>query len=430
MTYAEALRYFDTLSQFGEKLGLERARRLCALAGHPERAFCSVLVGGTNGKGSTATMLGAILVAAGHRVGTAPKPHLYTHRERLQVNGEPISEEALAALVAEARPWVEQVASEPGIGQPTVFEVITLLAFLHFARSGVDWAVVEVGLGGRFDATNVLEPALSLITNIGLDHTDRLGGTVEEIAFEKAGILRAGRPAITGATPPALGVIEARAAELDASLWRLGQEIRVEGEILHSRRGLFDLVTPELGIRHLRICLPGAHQVENAALAAAAAWRLRAHGAKVTRTALRRGLESAVIPGRLEVIAPVPLTLLDAAHNPDGARVLAAALRDLFLAPRPRRQLHLVLGLSRAHEAAGVVAPLAPLATHIYASASRHPAALPADETAALARAYGVPVSIHPSMAEAARAARAAADVSDVVCVTGSIFAIAEVERD
>jgi len=166
-----------------------------------------VLVGGTNGKGSTCAMLAAILQAAGHRVGTAPKPHLYSHRERMQINGELIAEEGLAALVPRVRPWVDAVAADAAPGQPTVFEVITLLAFLFFAEERVDWAVIEVGLGGRFDATNVLEPEVAVITNIALDHTERLGDTVEKIAFEKAGIIHPGARVVTGdfsirSTPP------------------------------------------------------------------------------------------------------------------------------------------------------------------------------------------------------------------------------------
>src|SRR5690242_15221650 len=182
MTYPEAVAYLDSLAQFGWKLDLARITRLCELAGHPEARFRSVLVGGSAGKGSTCALLASVLQAAGLRVGTAPKPHLHSHRERAQVDGASISEERFAALMARIAPLAEQVASEEG--SPTVFEVMTLLAFTHFAESAVDFAVVEVGLGGRFDATNVLRPEVSVITTIGLDHTDRLGETVEEIAFE------------------------------------------------------------------------------------------------------------------------------------------------------------------------------------------------------------------------------------------------------
>jgi dihydrofolate synthase/folylpolyglutamate synthase len=431
LNYPEVVEYFASLSHYGEKLGLARMSRLCDLAGHPERRFGSVLVGGTNGKGSTSTMLGAILQHAGYRVGTAPKPHLFTHRERLQIDGEMIGEAEIGELVEEVRPWVAAVAADPACGQPTVFEVITLLAFLHFARRGVEWAVVEVGLGGRFDATNVLEPRLSLITNIGLDHTDRLGETLEEIAFEKAGILRPGVLAITGAAPPGLGVIGAQAAELGAPLWRLGQEIRVSSQRVDAGGGVFDLTLPGGEMGGLVVGMRGRHQIENAALAAAAAVRMREQGVVAPEAAIRDGLASAVIPGRLEVIDTRPMVLLDAAHNPDGARALAAALAELF---HERRRLLLVLAVSRLHDPAEVVGILAPQAEVVFATASSHPAATPAAETAALARAAlrggsGIPVIEAPSVAEAVAEARAEAGPEDLICVAGSIYALGEVPR-
>jgi len=428
MIYAEAIAYFDTLSQFGIKLDLSRMRRLCELAGHPERAFPSVLVGGTNGKGSTCTMLGAVLQAAGYRVGTAPKPHLYTHRERLQIDGVMIGEAEMAALVTEVQPWVAAVAADPALGQPTVFEVITLLAFLRFARGGVDWSVVEVGLGGRFDATNVLEPALSVITNISLDHTDRLGSTLEAIAFEKAGILRADRLALTGAAPPALDVIEDVAASLRTSLWRLRSEVALSSVRVNDRGGVFDLRVPGLEMRGLEVGMLGEHQVANAALAAAAAVRLRETAADIPEAAIRAGLAQARIPGRLEVIGTAPLFLLDVGHNPDGARALAAALRDLWGAGAGRRLL-LVLGVSQVHHPAEVVAELAPLASRVFATASSHHTAVPAEETAAMARAHTPDVEVVTPVAAAVAAARAVARSEDVICVTGSFFTVAEVQR-
>lgn len=225
MTYAEAVAYLDSLAQFGWKLDLARIERLCELAGHPERNFPSVLVAGSAGKGSTCAFLASILQAAGLRVGLAPKPHLHTHRERVQVDGELISEERFAALMARIVPLAAQVTREEGA--PTVFEVMTLLSFLHFAEERVDRAVIEVGLGGRFDATNVLPADLSLITMIGLDHTDRLGDTVEQIAFEKAGIIKPGQRLVTGATGGALQVIERIAAERHNQIRRLHHEIRI-----------------------------------------------------------------------------------------------------------------------------------------------------------------------------------------------------------
>src|SRR5438105_14271211 len=216
MTYDEAVAYLSRFETAGIKLGLTRIERLCAAAGHPERAFRAVLVGGTNGKGSVCTMLAAILEEAGLQVGLSPKPHLYDLRERFQVNGRMIEPEEFAAIVADMACWL---AADPTLEPPTWFEAMTLIAFLFFARRRVEWAVVEVGLGGRFDATNVLEPELAVITNVGLDHTERLGDTVEKIAFEKAGIIHPGGRVATGAVGGALSVIECAAAERQAALW-------------------------------------------------------------------------------------------------------------------------------------------------------------------------------------------------------------------
>lgn len=425
MTYSEAIRYLDSLAQFGWKLDLDRIERLCELAGHPERRFRSVLVGGSAGKGSTCAFLDAIFRAGGLRVGTAPKPHLHTHRERVQVNGELISEEAFAALMERVVPLAEQVTREAG--SPTVFEVMTLLSFLHFAESAVDIAVVEVGLGGRFDATNVLTPDLALITMIGLDHTDRLGETVEEIAFEKAGIIKPGGRVLSGATGDAWAVIRAAAEERGARFRSLHVEVVIENVRADAERTLFDLWTPEGHWPNLLLGLTGEHQVHNAALAAAGALWLRAEEVvEFSDEALRQGLKSAWLPGRLQVVRRRPLFLVDAAHSPDRARALVTALRSLYGEELRRGRLLLVIGCSRGHAPEEVVRHLAPLAAEVFATRSAHPAAIPASEIGAAASACGVKSRVVEPVAEAVRQALAEARPEDVVLVTGSLFAVAE----
>jgi dihydrofolate synthase/folylpolyglutamate synthase len=405
---------------------------LCALAGDPQRAYPSVLVGGTNGKGSTCAFLSSILTAAGYRVGCAPKPHLVTPRERLQVGGQLCPEEEFAALAAEVAPLIDQVAAEPESGPPTYFEAMTLMAFRWFARQEVDWAIVEVGLGGRLDATNVLAPRASVITNIGLDHTDRLGTTFASIAGEKAGILRPRRPAITGAEGEGLTVIEAAAVRLDAPLWRLRHEIRVRLERAGEEASSFDLTTPAGSFAGLRIRLSGEHQVRNAALAAATALRLREAGAAIPDDSLRTGLEAATLPGRLERLQEQPLLLLDAAHNPDGARALVRGLEELYLLPHPGRRLVLVAGLSDAHQPEEMARVLAPAAAHLVCTSSRHPQAVPASRVAELVASFlspGATVEVVKGVGAAVDAGLAAARPEDVVCVTGSIFLIGEVSQ-
>jgi dihydrofolate synthase/folylpolyglutamate synthase len=373
-------------------------------------------------------VLASILQASGLRTGLTPKPHLYTHRERVQINGELIGEAEFAALIAEIDPWVRRVAAEPDGGQPTVFEVMTLLAFLYFTRQGVERAVVEVGLGGRFDATNVLDPSLSIVTNIGLDHTAQLGNTLEAIAFEKAGIIRPGGRLVTGAEGPAWEVIGGVAQERGCDAWKLGRDIVPRNVEVGEWGARFDVETPRGNLTGLHLSLVGAHQVKNAALAVAAAQWLRDEHATITDTAIREGLAAARIAGRLEVRPGPPLLILDGAHNPDGARALAGALRDLFL-NRPDRRLVLVLGLSEGHGPDEVVAALTPLASHVVATASTHPRAIPAGRVADLATQAGVRAEVVEGVPAAVERALGLARPVDVVCVTGSLFVLAEVPQ-
>jgi dihydrofolate synthase / folylpolyglutamate synthase len=322
VTYSEALAYLDTLAQLGIKLDLSRMERLCELAGHPERQFPSVLVGGSAGKGSTCAMLASILQAAGLKVGSSPKPHLFSHCERAQINGQPIAEERFAELMGQIVPLVDRL---PKDDPPTVFEVMTLLSFLHFAAEKVDRAVVEVGLGGRFDATNVLTPDVVIITSIGLDHTDRLGDTVEKIAFEKAGIIKQGTHVISGAQGVAQKVIDRVAEAREAgAVWRLGHEIKLEKIRLSTDGTSFDGKTPDSRFLNMRTPLVGNHQAQNAILAfAAARGPLRKRHSEIDPPAIADGLAATSIPLRLEIVQENPLVILDAAHSPDRARALA-----------------------------------------------------------------------------------------------------------
>jgi len=424
MTYKEAIAYLSRFETAGIKLGLERIERLCAAAGHPARAFRAVLVGGTNGKGSVCTMLAAILEDAGLQVGLSPKPHLYDLRERFQVNGRMIEPEEFAAIVADLAAWLE---ADSTLEWPTWFEAMTLIAFCFFARRRVDWAVVEVGLGGRFDATNVLEPELAVITNVTLDHTDRLGDTVEAIAFEKAGILKPSSSAITAATGAALAVIRQAAAERGVKLWRLGAEIQLSGAVVDEAGVRFDVQTPEGQLSDLHTPMLGAHQAANGALAAAAALHLR-EKTPIPESAIRAGLARARIAGRLEVLRRDPTLLIDGAHNPDAARRLRETLEQLFR--RPGRRLTLVLGALRTHPYPQVVDELAPAVDHVIVTRPQHPQAVPAEELADRVRALGTSVEIIEPVLAAMQRALTTSGHHDVVCVAGSFYVLAEVPRE
>ncbi len=425
MNLDEATAYLASLSRFGMVLGLERIEALCERFDHPERRLRALHVGGTKGKGSVTTMLSYVLHAAGKRVGTFVKPHLYDVRERVQVDLEPISGDDFAALLTEIRPVAEAVATQ-GFGTPTEFEVKTLLMFLHFARTPVDLAVIEVGLGGTYDSTNVLDPLLSVITNVSLDHVERLGHTIAAIAEQKAGIIKPGRPVVTAARhPEALAVIEATAAAQGSPLWRLGREFSAERHGFTKGGQRFSVQTPVTTHRDLQIPLAGAFQVENAATAVAALDCLATLGEPVGEDALRRGLAAVRIPGRLEVLRRRPTLLIDGAHNAASAGALAQALAELY----GEQRLILVLGVSEDHSAADVVAALAPRAAVVIATAADNPRALDPEQVAAAARQHTAEVRVVTPVAAAVREALALAGPDDVICVTGSFFVIAEVER-
>lgn len=423
MTYSEALAYLDTLAQFGIKLDLGRMERLCALAGHPERQFPSVLVGGSAGKGSTCAMLASILQTAGLKVGSSPKPHLFSHCERAQINGQPIAEARFAELMAQIVSLVDQL---PKNDPPTVFEVMTLLSFLHFAAEKVDRAVVEVGLGGRFDATNVLTPDVVIITSIGLDHTDRLGDTVEKIAFEKAGIIKQGCHVISGAQGAAQEVIDQVAEAREArEIWRLGKEIQLEAARVGPSGTSFDGKFPGCTFERIEIPLVGVHQAQNAILAmASVVGPLRRYHGHIIPPVIERGFANTRIPLRLQVMSQKPLVILDAAHSPDRARALAKTLREVFLAERPQGPVVFVLGCSKGHAPAEVVGILAPLADRVIATKSRHPAAIPAMEIAAAAG--DIASEVVECVPAAVARAREIAGENGVVVVTGSLFMAAE----
>jgi dihydrofolate synthase/folylpolyglutamate synthase len=389
--------YLDGLQPLSMRFGLERMERALAALGHPERAYPVLHVGGTNGKGSTCAMAAAALREAGHRVGLYTSPHLVRFNERIQVDGVSISDAALAArieTIREACPWHEGGGDEDRL---TYFEFATLVGLLHLAEERVSVAVVEVGLGGRFDATNVVVPAVAAIARIGLDHTQLLGDTVEQVAFEKAGIFKSGVPAVVhGDQPP--GALET-----------LRQEA--------ARRGAPLTVAPA-GYDG-EIALRGPHQRANAGLAVAALRALGARGVPVDDGAIARGIAGARWPGRLEEVSGV---LLDGAHNPQGAAALARALPLL----RPGAPIELVFGVLADKDHAGMLAALRPAVRRFHLLAPASPRARPAEEVRALAVSLGAQADVHATLADALACARLAAGEAGTVCVAGSLYLVGE----
>jgi dihydrofolate synthase/folylpolyglutamate synthase len=376
---------------------LRRTRVLLDLGAAPDRTMVCVLVAGTKGKGSTATMLARILSASGVRAGLYTKPHLQSYRERIRVDGAAIDEAELAGGVGALRPLAaELVRRLPAAGAPTTFELTTVLAIAHFARRSCEVAVIEVGLGGRLDATNAVDPHVSVITPISHDHTRLLGDRLSQIALEKAGVLRPGRVAILAPQPPS-----ARAALLRqcAALAAEPREVQPMSERLIPKDAM---------------ALRGEHQRVNAAVALAAAAALAEHGVTVRDDAVDALLDLR-IPGRFEIVPGEPVTVLDGAHNDGSAVALARALEREF----PRRRVRLVIGLMKDKDARAVVAPLLEYASAVFVTRPPGPRGLEAAELARLAR--GVPVVVLDDPADALRAARASARRREIVCVTGSL---------
>ena len=393
----------------GKDAGLRRTAKLLDLLGRPDVRYLVAQVAGTNGKGSTAAMLAAVLEAAGARTGLYTSPHLSRWEERIRISGAIIDDDLLAragALVLDAA-----LSLDPAEGELTRFEFWTSLACVAFGLASCRAAVLEVGLGGRYDATTAARVDLAVITRIGLDHTAILGTTVEAIAAEKAAIMRARMPAVVSPqVPAARDVIVTRAQALAAPLLLGGRDFRWA----RTTEGL-DVTVLEQTYAGLRVPLKGLFQDENAATAVASALALGTLGIKIRPEEIERGIAAARWPGRFEVVDGV---VIDGAHNPDGARALAASLRATFDDAR----FAFVIGTMRDKDLGGILAELAPLATRVVAVRSASPRARPPEEIARVASDLGLVAESVPSVAEAL----ARLDVRERVVVCGSLAVVGE----
>ena len=415
--YSQILEYLFSLHRFGIKLGLDRIIRLLESLGNPHRRFATLHIGGTNGKGSSAAMVASILNAAGYRVGLYTSPHLVDFRERIQVKGEPIPPDQVCVLTELIRK-----ASAP-VPSPTFFEFTTAMAFQYFADQQVDVGVIEVGLGGRFDATNVLDPLGVLITTVAFDHEIYLGDTLQAIAGEKAGIIAPDTPLVLGPMPAeGLPVIQARAKTLRAPVFRFGADFETKGTAASS----FSYHGPKWAWKDLRTNLLGRHQIINAANALALLEICGQAECPVDESAVRTGLQHVKWPGRLEVVAREPLVILDGAHNPSAATVLFdflhAQLQDL-----PARSLILVVGMMADKNHREFLKTFQPIAKEVILT---KPHMSRAAEPESLARAFQEfqrPPIVVAEPKEAIAHAGALARPSDIICVTGSLFLVGEI---
>jgi dihydrofolate synthase/folylpolyglutamate synthase len=414
------------LDTFGVTLGLDNISRLCAALGHPERAFTTLHVAGTNGKGSVTAMVHAALVAAGVHAGRYISPHLVDLAERFVIGAAPVDADTLRRAAEDVLDCADTLRATGGLpAEPTFFDATTAIAFELFRRARVEVAVIEVGLGGRYDSTNIIAPLAGAITSIGFDHQQWLGETIEAIAFEKAGIIKPGMDVVIGALPDeARRVVCNVARERQARIIDAADGARVTK---HSRSGPTAVIiqTPDDRYGPLSLALRGEHQLGNALVAVRLLEAARRRGVRVSSDAIARGLTEVDWPGRLELIhvqsgGPV---LLDAAHNVDGARALAAYLGS----QHPERPA-LVIGIMRDKDIEGILEALLPVVSSVVATAADTPRAIPASDLAARIMATGpsIPVRTEP---DPQRAVEQAMMAGGAVCVAGSLFVVGVVRE-
>jgi len=453
MTYEETLKYLESFQRFGIRLGLKNIRKLLKLLGNPEKRLKIIHIGGTNGKGSVGAFLFYILKEAGYKVGLYTSPHLIDFRERIRINNRLISKKELTRLVKE----VYRLPFTVYGFQPTFFEITTALALKYFADQRVDFAILEVGMGGRLDATNITKPLVSVITNVDFEHTEYLGKSLKKIAYEKCGIIKEGTPVITAENKEeVLRVIEETCRKNRARLYRVGKEIKFRSQMSDLRCQISDVRCQTFNIEgfhdsyeNLRISLLGKHQLLNAACAigtmellrpkvhpvrgkspqatASDLYRRTSNGVKITKEEIRKGLAKTTWPGRLEVkrytVNGKRLTIiLDGAHNVAGAKALKKTIKDCF----DYKRLILLLGILKSKDIKGIVAQLAPLASRIIITKPQTPRAVEPEEIAEIAKEYSRSLVTKKKISQAIRQATSYAESEDIILITGSLYTVGE----
>ena len=428
--YQQALDWIDSYTDYEKtpvphaaaNYDLRRVDELLEQLGNPHLKAKSVHIAGTKGKGSTAAMVAAVLTAAGYTTGLYTSPHLHTLRERIRVNGELISEAELVSLVEKLKPEVEAVNRRATYGRLTTFELLTALGFIYFDARRADFQVLEVGLGGKFDATNVINPEVCIITSISFDHMEILGDTLAGIATEKAGIIKPGTAVVT--SPQAeevIRVIEEICANRGATLVRVGVDVTwQELGFVADRQSL--RVKGRLDSYELSIPLLGHFQLENTATAVAALEVLAEKGLNISGDSIINGLAQVRWPGRFQLLRHHPLILVDGAHNPYSARMLRQSLKQYF---HPDQAI-LIIGASSDKDIAGMALELAPVFDEVIATRSRHPRSMALPPIVAEFKKHGIKAQAVDSIPEALSLALAQAGDKDLICITGSLFVVAE----
>ncbi|NIA30588.1 MAG: bifunctional folylpolyglutamate synthase/dihydrofolate synthase [Actinobacteria bacterium] len=416
MKYPDAVNYLFGLQKFGWKLGLDRMQRLLTELGHPERSARIVHIAGTNGKGSVAAMISSILLHAGYRTGLYTSPHLVDVRERIQVDGQMISPVEFAEITTQLEPYIKKL-------ECTFFEAMTALALTYFAKRNVKVAVLEVGLGGRLDATNVVSPDLCVITSISPDHIEHLGSSLQQIAGEKAGILKAGVPCVMGAMPSgAEDSIKKHAANIGSPLVKAGDHCKVslQAETIYGSK--FHLKIDHFYNDQIEIPLPGKHQIENAGIAATGCFVLSQKGVQISQQALKVGCKNVNWPARLQVVSKSPFVVVDVAHNLDSMNRLVDSLTTFF----PNAKIVFVFGLLKDKNYKEITKLITPLAEKSFIVQAKTSRALDKEKIAQEFAASGSTVSTEDSVGQGVKKALAAYRDNSVICVTGSHYVVGE----
>jgi dihydrofolate synthase/folylpolyglutamate synthase len=421
MNYDEAMKYIEETGRFGMKLGLQRIQRLCDCMGNPEGKLKVIHVAGTNGKGSTTTFISSILMAQGYRVGIYTSPYLERFTERIKINHEEISREDVAKYVTDLIPIINKVSDEI-IGKPTQFEIITAMAFKYFKDKGTDYVVLEVGLGGRMDSTNIVDPLLSVITTISYDHMKILGDTLGQIAFEKAGIIKHNRPLVMyPQVQEAEQVILKRASEENSRVYRVdGLRYSITSSSL---KGMDFDITGTYKYNSVHISLVGEFQVRNAATAILAAEALRDSGCTIARESIYEGLRNARWPGRFEVLKHDPCVIIDGGHNVEGIRSTAKTIRTYF----PQGRILIVCGILADKQYDDMVQELLNITKEFITVTPSNPRALSAEELKSAIEHHGGHAQAAQSIRDGAELALNRAAEYDAILFCGSLYMIGEV---
>lgn len=427
MNFKEAEEYLNKAARHGIKPSLDRIRILLSKLGDPQLKYPSIHITGTNGKTSTARMISSILEVGGRKVACYTSPHMQSVTERICIDGRPVSEREFAALLERIIPQVEETDRETG-DPLSYFEVTTAMAFLHFARRKVDLGVIEVGLGGRWDATNLVDSRIQVITGVALEHMAELGDTLKKIAYEKAGIIKEKSTVISAVgNREALEVISSTCRDKNSALKLFGRDFQLLYNLTYGIET--GKVGQAVGLKGLLreypevfIPLLGEHQAINAACAVAACEAYTGSLAAISTTEVEAGMSKIGSPGRLEVVSMDPLVLLDGAHNPDGASRLAHVIRNDL----DYERFILVIGILEDKDLRQMLELLLPLASTVVVTQCTDERAMPAHTLAATIEEMGYDSVVVESVAEAVKFARTLASVSDMVCVTGSLYTVGE----